>query len=244
MSIVPVWYVFALGLFALVGLSVAALVNLRMNLPKVASFLSRGTVVVTVLYLVVLATTLFGGGPIRWEAPITPMPLRLAQGLELDGLTTAILSGGADRVTVEATGLSPLVRVLGLLTGVLAGATLVGVCLVVDRLARSLGEGDPFALGGNALRRAAWIVLLGGVLSSVVGDLADWRASHELFWVDGASWSGDGEFTSLTDLGWPEPASLALTIPFWPLGAALVLALLAGVFRYGHRLRRDTEGLV
>ncbi|MCW5954351.1 MAG: hypothetical protein KIT69_19035, partial [Propionibacteriaceae bacterium] len=164
--------------------------------------------------------------------------------LELDGLTTAILSGGVDRVTVEATGFSTQVRVLGLLAGVLGGATLIGVCLVVDRLARSLGDGDPFALGGNALRWAAWIVLIGGVLASVVGDLGDWLASRELFRVTGWSVIGAGETSSIAELGWPEPSNLSLTIPFWPLGAALVLALLAGVFRYGGRLRRDTEGLV
>ena len=43
---------------------------------------------------------------------------------------------------------------------------------------------------------------------------------------------------------WLVTAPFALTVPFWPLGAGLALALLAAAFRAGERLRRDTEGLV
>lgn len=212
------------------------------NLPRVASFVSRATIVVSVLWVAVLGITMFAGGTVGVTAPIAPLPIRLDEGVELHGLRAAILSGGFDQVTVQASGLSLPTLLVLLAAAVLSSGTLIGVCLVVDRLARSLGEGDPFALGGKALQRAAWIVLIGGMLSSMLGDLGRWLASTDLFWVEGASWSG--EAGSLTELGWPEAAPFSLTIPFWPLGAGMVLALLAGVFRYGRQLRRDTAGLV
>jgi hypothetical protein len=36
----------------------------------------------------------------------------------------------------------------------------------------------------------------------------------------------------------------SVSLPIWPVGAALALIALAAVFRYGARLQRDTEGLV
>lgn len=244
MSVVPALMV-VVGLALIVAVVVAATSRLWTNLPRVASFISRATIVVSVIWLVLLGLTVFSGGAVQVTAPITPMPPVLAKGVELDGLRATIVSGGFDRVAVTATGLSMTTRVVTLIAGAVAVATLIGVCLVVDRLARSLGEGDPFALGGDALRRLAWIVSIGGVLASVLGDVGDWMASHDLFGVKGWSASADVEMISdVTRFGWPEPVQFVLTIPFWPLGAGLVLALLAGVFRYGRQLRRDAAGLV
>lgn len=245
MSNTPMLFILVLGLFLVVGMAVVVVAQLRVNLSKVASVVSRITIVVSMLWLVLMGFTLFGGGPLTVTAPVVPMPLQVSDGVELHGLTASILGGGFDRVTVHATGLSTTMRVITLLGAALGSATLIGVCLVVARLARSLGERDPFALGGAALQRAAWIVLVGGILSSVLDDVANWRASLDLFWVGG--WSATGDLDSVADVtqfGWPQPAPFSLTIPFWPLGAALVLALLAGVFRYGGNLRRDAEGLV
>jgi hypothetical protein len=36
----------------------------------------------------------------------------------------------------------------------------------------------------------------------------------------------------------------SLTLPLWPIGAALALAALGVVFRHGAVLQRETEGLV
>lgn len=243
-SLLPL-LILGLGLVLLVVLAMLGVARLGPKLPRVASFVSRGTIAVSLLWVTVLGITMFAGGTIQVTAPITPLPIRLHEGVELDGPRAAIVSGGFDQVTVEASGLSLPTLLVVLAAAVVSSATLIGVCLVVDRLARSLGEEDPFALGGEALQRAAWIVLIGGTLASVLGDVGNSLASSDLFWVSGASWSGESsDFTSLTELGWPEPAPFSLTIPFWPLGAGMVLALLAGVFRYGRQLRHDTAGLV
>lgn len=245
MSLIPPLLILGLGLMLLVVLLMVVALRVGTNLPRVASFVSRATIVVSVLWVLVLGITLFAGGPIQVTAPIALLPFHLPEGIELDGLRATILSGGFDQVTVQASGLGLPTLLVVLAAAVLASGTLIGVCLVVDRLARSLGEGDPFALSGEALQRAAWIVLVGGTLVSMLDDVSNWLASTDLFWVTGASWSSDvTDASSLTELGWPEPAAFSLTIPFWPLGAGMVLALLAGVFRYGRQLRRDAAGLV
>jgi type VI protein secretion system component VasF len=48
----------------------------------------------------------------------------------------------------------------------------------------------------------------------------------------------DGSSAAFTDGGF------SVTLPWWPVGAALALLALAAVFRYGAKLQRETEGLV
>lgn len=244
-------FVAAAVIVALLVLAVAQVAGVtrsedRWGLPRVAAVVSLGTMVLTVVVTSWVTLTVLLASKLDVTVPIGELPVRTRGGLTFDPPPGArILSGGFDQVSVTAEGVGSTARIAFAASFVLAGATLIGVAWVVWRLARSLGKHDPFVLGSRSLTAVAVMVMTGGILSSVAGDLGGWAASHDLFAVSGwgAATTGPPP-ASAADLGWPEPAGFSLTIPFWPLAAGLVLELLASVFRYGAQLRRDAEGLV
>ena len=238
---------FFLGM-ALILAAVAILVLYRLgrNLPRTVSVLSWLTILVTVLWFAATAHTLFSGRPVRVTVPLTGPAIELPTEVDAIDPDATLESGSFSEATASVTGLSTSTLVLMLLGALAGAATLIGVCLVVDRLARSLSEFDPFSVGGAALQRTAWIVLFGGFTCSVLNQIASFSAGQDVFRISGWGVSGSGadDITDLSELGWPDASSFNITIPLWPIGAALVLALLASVFRYGAQLRRDSAGLV
>jgi len=175
--------------------------------------------------------------------PIDTMPVQVPAGVTLEGPLATISTGGFDRVHVTATGLSLAARVVLGAATVLSAATAFAVAVVVLRLARSTRDGNPFAVGPRALVITGWVTLVGGTVATWVGNIGDWLASRDLFGLNG--WSGTNpDVLNLSELGWPDPAALRLDLPWAPVAIALVMAMLAGVFRYGERLRRDADGLV
>lgn len=174
--------------------------------------------------------------------PVELVPVRMPAGFTPFGLNATLISGGFDRVTVTASGFTVLTRIMMALAPALSAATTIVLALVVLRLARSLGEGDPFALSSTAVATAGWVALVGGTLATWAGNLADWLASRDLFGTLG--WAADVDMSDPAQLGWPAAAGFRLDLPFAPFAAGLVLMMLAAVFRYGAQLRRDAEGLV
>lgn len=216
------------------------------HMPKIVALVSYGVMVVVTVMTIVTGIKLLSGAEVEITVPVTPIKPYVAAGVTLNPATTAsIQGGGLDRATLVVSGLPLDVRLVMLASMLLAAATAIAVCVVVIRLARSVMTGDPFAMGAKALIATGWILLIGGVAASLVGQIGGVMASFDIFSFTGGSaaedWNPTGSFAGP---GWPEPASFALNIPWWPLGGALVLALIAGVFRYGEQLRRDSEGLV
>ena len=209
------------------------------NLARIVNVVA-GVVVVIAVFTAAATLIGLGGAAATVTVPISTVPVRVPDGITFNGPMATIQDGGFDRMTVTATGLTLGTRIV-LAAGVLLGAaTAVAIALVVVRLVRSIGQGDPFALGARG-----WMTLVGGTLATWVGNVGDWLASRELCGVKG--WSGVGAGTDVLDLsllGWPNPASMRLDLPWQPIVVALVLALLAAVFRHGERLRQDAEGLV
>jgi hypothetical protein len=99
----------------------------------------------------------------------------------------------------------------------LAAATTIMVALVVLRLVRSIAEGDPVALGSRALVTTGWIELVGGTLATWVGNVGDWFASMDLFWLHGWSAVDVDPDVDLRQLGWPAAAPLHLDVHAGPL---------------------------
>ena len=192
------------------------------------------------------------GNTTTFEVPLTVhVPGVRLPGLILGEPSAIIVSGGADRATLTVTGLGWLSRIL-LATGSLVqvAATIV-IALVVLRLARNVRAGTPFEGLSSSLAQCAVILFLGALVWSVVGGIGSFIAGREALELH--SWSmADGTVgadiypqstADLSYFGWPEPA-LFISLPFWPLGVAAVLALLGAVFRTGERLQADTAGLV
>ncbi|AQP46916.1 hypothetical protein BW730_04655 [Tessaracoccus aquimaris] len=209
---------------------------------KVASLIAMG---LTGLSALLGAIAALAGGQLDVTVPVH-LPIHLADGVTFqDGPSATFVNGVLDQATVQASGLSFATRAVLALAVLLGGATLIGVAWTTWRLAGSMGDSDPFRLGSRALRTTALIVLIGGTAASIASDIGNFLASRELFEVKawGSTTTGP-PVDSLTALGWPEPAGLQVTLPFWPVGAAVVLLLLAAVFRYGALLQADSEGMV
>jgi hypothetical protein len=245
MSVLPL-LVLGAAVLGLAVFGVVLVLHFSRQVSRVASVVAAIVIIGTGLFMALAVVNVLSSDNVTVTVPVGPLPPHVDPGVEIEPTQATILSGGFDQATVTVSGLTLPTRVLLLLSVIVPGATEIGVALVLRRLARSVGAGDPFRLGGDALVRTAWIVLAGGMVSSLLEDVASWRASAEVFFTRG--WSADdrtaGGELSLADLGWPDPAGLQLHFPFWPLAAGLVLALLAAVFRQGEQLRHDAAGLV
>lgn len=115
---------------------------------------------------------------------------------------------------------------LTLLPGLLALALFVAGALVVQRIARTIGSGDPFAARQvRRLRLLAGLLLVGAPAYALV------------------NLASTGALLSRAELGGLDPA-LIFPFPLAAMAAGLVLALLAEAFKTGTDLRDDVEGLV
>ena len=117
-------------------------------------------------------------------------------------------------------------RLLDLVPGVLGAVLVVLACGCIVLLLRTVAAGDPFApVNVVRLRVVAAVLVLGvpvvDVLESVVGTVL----------LDGL------DFGSLA-------LPFRLDIPWVPMLAGLVVAMLAEAFKTGSRLRDDVDGLV
>jgi len=87
----------------------------------------------------------------------------------------------------------------------------------------TVGEGDPFqAENGDRLTRMAWLALIGQILAMIAGAIGGWIQVH----------GGHGRFELHAD------------ISFTGFFVAVLLFILARVFREGARMRSDLDGTV
>lgn len=250
LALAALFFLVPLGLL---GLFVWAVNTGDARLPRVAVVLCAIWIAVTaVAALFAIGTTLFGE-QVRVSVPIEPFTPVVDPRITPEPAAASILEGGLDRATVLASGLSPAAR--GLLAGgtTINAAMSIAVAAIALRLARSLRDHDPFRLASQALLNAGAFLVVGGLLAALLTGLGEWLASQELFAVYGFGVNAMPEAdlpsgvlpqTWLTQHGWPAPAMMNVTLPFWPLAAGLGLALVAAMMRAGEQLRRDTEGLV
>ena len=185
--------------------------------------------------------------------PVETVPIEVPAGVTFtNGPEAEIVGGGLDQATVLIDGLSVTTRLLlagSILTG---GAMVVIIAVAVLRLARGIRLGDPFDRSvATAISVTAVTVLVGGILSSILGQLGAWNASREALYVWGWNSTNPGVPEGLGPDGWPQPAGFVLTLEFWPILIGVSLAAVATAFQAGTRLRtraeeaeRDVAGLV
>lgn len=121
-----------------------------------------------------------------------------------------------------------------LATGQLISALLIATpAAAIGIICFQLLRGAAFArVTSRTLLVTAGIVLVGGIAGDLVTGVARGLAALEVF----PSSAEPGTTGAV--------ATYDLTVQLWPFGAALALAALAAVFRYGARLERETAGLV
>lgn len=243
-----------LGL-ALTGILAVVSTLLRSG-PRLVRFVEIACwVIVGVAIVWTLATiglSLVGGTttvevPLAVHAPAVKVP-----GLSIDLPPAAIVAGGADRATLTVTGLSWTSRSLLAAATLLKGGVAIVIALIVARLGRNLQAQRPFAGLAAPMLRGALALFVGSLAWSLLDSFGAYLAGQEALAVH--SWGAEAsgiwvdsfpqKAADLSYLGWPEPAMWSVTFSFFPLVAALALALLGLAFRAGERMQADTEGLV
>lgn len=160
---------------------------------------------------------------VRW-AQGDPLPVGYAGRLDvpaLDALGVRHEDGG---VTALVPHPGTTVRVVDVVLGVVLSLFVLAGCWVVLRVMRDVAAGDPFHPRNVTLLRILGLLVAVGLPAVWFG-----RAT-----VDAAA---------LTSLG-PDVVVMTLDLPWVPVLAGTVVALLAEAFKVGGRLRDDVEGLV
>ncbi|MGB4778376.1 hypothetical protein [Microbacterium sp.] len=248
------WHVAALiGVVVLVGVAIlafgAAAVKARRTdnpSPVVSLTLSVSAFVagVYVLGAIItgLSTALASGVTIT--VPVQTFWPELPAGMYLEGTSATLAGGGFASAELYIEGLSPLTRTLWTASRVLTLLVPAAIAALIAYACWLLLGGRPFAAAlAKVTFATALVVLIGGTAMQLLGDIAGGAAAQEvLAWTSG----GYAEVAGITDPAaawWPRPGH-DVQLPLWPIGAALGLAALAALFRYGAGLQRETEGLV
>lgn len=250
------------GLALIIGLLAVAAIGLglltragrdRVVLARLTSFFAILTLVGVGISMAVLGYVLLSGADVGVTVPVQIVQAHLPEGIVDPQAVATVVSGGADRATLVIAGLTLPTRLL-LFVGELAGNVTIGaVAVIALRAARALRDGDIFDFAPRAIMVTASIVVVGGLIWSIVGDIGAWRAGVEALQLYG--WGAEGPLAEalsdpdvdtqlfLAEHGWLAPAGFTLTIPFWPLSIGLGLALVGTAFRAGQGLRGDVATL-
>lgn len=172
--------------------------------------------------------------------PYWPLPL---PGVTIDTGPTSVVGGGFTAAELMIAGVPLPARVLwavGQFLGLLVPTAIAGlIALVCFQLLRGAAFAPVVARG--SLITAA-VVLVGGLGTQALCGWAGSVAGGAALTVRSAEVNGYPD--AVDPLALLPQSAFNVQIDFWPIGAALALAALAAVFRYGFSLQRETEGLV
>lgn len=150
-----------------------------------------------------------------------------------------IVDAGYETVWLSVSSLPDSTRWLMYGEAALPALATTAICATVFWLSLMLLRGRPFGRSlVHSVRATAIIVVIAGMGTQVFASAA--RASVvtylDPFTVTAGGNADDSSYEGL--MGW------TLNLDLAPVGWALGLALVAAAFELGHRLQRDTEGLV
>ena len=155
-----------------------------------------------------------------------PLSPRVESAVTVPPLDAAGVGYGSASYTVDAVDPGAGARLLALLPGLLLSVLVVLSCWCIVLLLRTVASGDPFdPVNVTRLRVIAGALVVGAPVA------------HLLQLVSDAVVLGGLDLGGL-DL------TFTLDIPWLPMVAGLVVAMLAEAFKAGSRLRADVDGLV
>lgn len=148
-----------------------------------------------------------------------------------EGTAAVVTCASATSVSASIAYLSAGVRAViaaGAILALLASAT---PALLITIVCRQTLRGVPFNQSvSRAFLIAALVLLVAGTGAELASGIGASLAAAEALPRSGAELTSNGVFS--------------VTLPLWPIGAAIALAALGAVFRHGGVLQRETEGLV
>jgi hypothetical protein len=170
------------------------------------------------------------------ELPVAvdwPSALPCQSAGEAAGASTSLYCARLPTATAEIAALSGGIKTLVFAGGLLAYVAAAMPGVLVSVLCSLASAGTPFARPASRwLLVSSVVILVSGMLGEIVLAIARFLAAGAV--LPGAQ-SGDPATA---------PSTFAMTVPVWPIGAALALAALAVIFRHGSQLQRDNEGLI
>lgn len=195
--------------------------------------------------LVSTVETLWGDA-VTVKLPVAEFWPTLPDSVTIQTPLAAVEAGGFTWATVSASGLDLQTRLM-LSGAVLAQAALAVVAgLVIIKLCTSVMNKTLF--GPRLIRGAqqlAGVVFLGGLVWQACQIFGGTMAAEQLLGAN--AWGISGDTIPWTDIhnivGLPSVA-YSWEFNFWPIGVALVLLVLAELFRQGSKVQKDAAGLV
>ncbi|MDQ1544109.1 MAG: hypothetical protein QOK08_1747 [Actinomycetota bacterium] len=165
---------------------------------------------------------------------------------EVQGVSAHVAGGGFSTAHVDVTGLDAAARTWLAAGELVQGSTTVLIGVVVVILCTSVIRQNPFRpVLMRGISFSAFGILIGGLVWQICGVVGGNLASNQVLGVNG--WGLDTANVRWDDIhnliGLPE-ASHEWNIDLWPLWIGLSLLAVSAVFRYGHRLQKETDGLI
>lgn len=195
--------------------------------------------------LVAAAETLWGAA-VTLRLPVAEFWPKLPESVTIQTPLATVESGGFTWATVSVSGLDVQARLM--LTGaVLAQAALAVVAgLAIIKLCTAVMNKTLFAPRLiTGVRQVAGVVLIGGLVWQGCQIFGGTMAAEQV--LGATAWGQAGETIAWTDIhtmvGLPSVA-YSWEFNFWPVGVALVLMVLAELFRQGSKVQQDAAGLV
>lgn len=176
--------------------------------------------------------------PVRQFWPQPPL------GVSFETADSQIMGGGFTFAELTMADLGGWVRALWALGQGLGWLVPGAVAALVAITCFQLLKGSPFApVVARMSTITAIVVLVGGIAGQLSRDIAGFLAGRELGSTS-VVWESEDLFDAAPLEHWWPQFDLNITMPWWPIAAALAFAALAAIVRYGTQLQRDTEGLV
>jgi len=214
---------------------------------------ARATRVVAVIYVVAsglgtiasVLRTLFDSS-VSVLIPVEPFWPTIPAGVTIDGRQAEVIGGGFADALVDVTGLDGPTRIWLAASALLQGATIVMIAIVIIMLCTNVMRQDPFrAALPRAINVTAITIIAGGLAWQLCGSIGNGLAAEQVL----RSTGGSIEYDRFTYDDYYQVIGLPSighdwSIDFWPIWIGLALFALAGTFRYGMKLQRETDGLV
>lgn len=166
-------------------------------------------------------------GPIARWINGDPVPVDYSGKATIDALNRAGLKYDDVSTTVQVPvdGVGP--RIWSLLPDLALCGLVLATLWLVFGVARDISRGNPFVPQNvRRIRTIAALALVGSIVVPMLTSMG------QAMVVDG---------TALDAL---QPQGFSVTFPLWPIGAALVVAMIAEAFAAGDRMRDDLEGVI
>lgn len=195
--------------------------------------------------LTAMVSTVWGDA-VTVKLPVQEFWPTLPGTVTIDTPLATVESGGFTWANVSVSGLTIANRLMLAGAVVAQSALAVGAGLVIIKLCTSVMNKTLFVPAlVKGVQIVAGVVFLGGTIWQACQIFGGSMAAEQV--LGATAWELSGETIAWTDIhnivGMPSVAYF-WEFNFWPIGVALVLMVLAELFRQGSKVQKDTAGLV